>query len=143
MTEPMPTTKPSTTTAPTLGTADELAEPRKRIMLPVSFGQWDRLKERIGKLGNQRIDYVNYVTGAWGICVPCVISFLIYAFQTPRPAWPVALYGSGAVASALLALGLRRFQNNEKEIREEDAGDIVSEMTTIEEAWLRGETRAS
>jgi predicted membrane channel-forming protein YqfA (hemolysin III family) len=110
-------------------------------MLPVSFGQWDRLKERIGRLGKERVEYVNWVTGAWGICVPCAISFIVYVSQTPRSQWAVALYGAATIAFAIIALILHRFQIQEREIRTEDASDIVREMTTTEEAWLRGETQ--
>jgi len=128
------------TTEQMLPTADRIAEPRKRIMLPVSFGQWDRLKDRVSRLGKERIEYVNWVTGAWGVCIPCAISFLIYVLQTPRSTWAVSLYGSFAFGFALLALALQHFQKSEREVREEDANDIVREMTTIEEAFLRGET---
>lgn len=109
-------------------------------MLPVSFDQWDRLKERVQKLGNPRLDYVNYVVGAWGICIPCALSLLFYTSQHPRSAWAVSLYGAGAGASAVVALLLRHFQHQETEIRTEDSADIIREMATIEEAYLRGET---
>jgi hypothetical protein len=120
-----------------LPSADVLAQPAKREMLWVSFGQWDRLKGRVTKLGNQRIDYVNYVVGAWGICIPCAISFLIYAFSDNRPGWALPVYGAVAVASGIAAKLLGKFQEQEGDIREEDATDIVAEMQSIEEAFLR------
>jgi hypothetical protein len=109
-------------------------------MLPVSFGQWDRLKGRVATLGNARVDYTNYVVGAWGVCIPCGISFVIYALEsTNRPEWALPLYGIGGVASGTVALLLRKFQRAEASIRTADASDIVGEMDTIEEAFLRGE----
>ncbi len=123
-----------------LPTADVLAQPRKRIMLPVSFGQWDRLKSRVGVLGNPRVDYVNYVVGAWGISIPCALSFLVFVFQKDRSTWAVSLYGAAALAAGAIALILKQFQRDEADIRRVDASDIVGEMTSIEEAYLRGET---
>lgn len=123
-----------------LPTADEIAQPRKRIMLPVSFGQWDRLKQRVRDLGNPRLEYVNYVVGAWGICVPCAISFLVYLKDDNPPSWALPTYGVATLAAAAIALIVRKFQKDETHLREQDANDIVGEMTTMEEAYLRGET---
>jgi hypothetical protein len=119
---------------------DVLARPARREMLPVSFRQWDRIKARVTTLGNPRIDYLNYVVGAWGICIPCALSFVAYLPQTDtRPTWALPAYGSVALASGAVALLLRRFQKDEDDLRVEDAADIVSEMTTYEESYLRGE----
>ena len=111
-------------------------------MLPVSFGQWDRLKARVKALGNPRIDFVNYVAGAWGIAIPCALSFFVYwgVGEADRPEWSLPVYGSGAVAAGVVALLLRKFQKQETEIRQEDAESIVGEMNSIEEAYLRGES---
>jgi hypothetical protein len=136
---PVGSTGPQIGTEP-IPTADQLAQPAPRIMLPISFGQWDRLKGRIARLGNPRIDYVNYVVGAWGICIPCAISFLFYMSQHPRSPLTVSLYGSATAGSAAIALLLRHFQHQETEIRTEDATDIIREMTMVEEAHLRGES---
>jgi hypothetical protein len=107
-------------------------------MLWVSFGQWDRLQGRVTKLGNPRVDYTNYVAGAWGVFVPSAGTFIGYAFQHDRPAWALPLWGAIAGASAILATVLDKFRQKEKEIRTEDASDIVAEMKSIEEAFLRG-----
>jgi len=129
------------TTEEFIDTADTIAKPKARVMLPVSFVQWDRLKDRVKRLGNPRLDFTNYVMGAWGICIPCALSFFVYLFQPKgRPAWALAVYGITAAASGAAALVLRKFQSDERQIRNEDADDIVAEMDSIEEAWQRGET---
>lgn len=140
MTESTEPRRPYFQSGQSLATADELAQPRKRIMLPVSFDRWDRLKKRITALGNPRLDLVDYVVGAGGICIPCALSFLVYLGSDDRPAWALPSYGTVALASGAVALLLRHFQLSENQLRTEDAADIVAEMASIEEAYLRGET---
>jgi hypothetical protein len=106
-------------------------------MLWVSFGQWDRLQGRVTKLGNARVDYTNYVAGAWGVFIPALGTFIGYALQDDRPAWALPLWGAIAVGAAVVALLLAKFREDEGEIRQEDAADIVAEMKSIEEAFLR------
>jgi hypothetical protein len=129
--------KPNLHTEP-LGTADKIADPRARVMLPVSFVQWDRLKARITHLGNPRLDYTNYVMGAWGVSIPCAISFVVYALSSEnRPTWALPVYGVVAAVAGVTAKVLSKFQQSEREIRSADATDIVGEMNAIEEAWQR------
>jgi hypothetical protein len=133
-TQPAP---PNLDSSEPLPSADVLAKPRKREMLWVSFGQWDRLQGRVTRLGNPRVDYTNYVAGAWGVCIPSLGTFIGYALQHDRPAWALPLWGSIAAAAAIVAKLLDKFRQNEGAIRNEDASDIVAEMKSIEEAFLR------
>jgi hypothetical protein len=117
--------------------ADMIAPAQERDMLPVSWEQWDRLKTRVAELGNPRVDMVNYEAAAWGVCVPCAISFVLFVTQDNRPAWSLLVYGIVAVASFVLGLAFRHFQRQEGAIRHEDAANIVDEMTVIEQARQR------
>jgi hypothetical protein len=135
-------TKPNITDTFPLQTADRIAKPKERVMLPVSFGQWDRLQGRITRLGNARVDYTNYVAGAWGIFIPSAGTFVGYAPTAHRPAWALPLWGVIAAAAAIGAKLIEKFRIGEETIRSEDAADIVGEMKSIEEAFLRGEARS-
>ena len=106
-------------------------------MLPVSWEQWDRIKDRVTSLGNPRIDMVNYEAAAWGVLVPCVASLLIVGLQKHHETWPLVIYGMVAVGALVVAVLFRIFQKQEKKLRQEDAANIVDEMGTLEKSRRR------
>lgn len=130
--------QPARLTAGSVPNDDVLARPARREMLPVSFGQWQRLRDRVVRLGNPRSDAMRYASISYGVSIPCAIAFLAYALAEQREDWMLPVYGAVAVAAFVVGKLFDKFQRDEDGERVEDARDIADEMDTVEAAWLRG-----
>jgi hypothetical protein len=125
----------SSESSPFYPTKYRYAEHQETAMLPVSFRNWHRIRDRVSALGNRTVDYTNYASMAYGIGITSLVTWVGYVASDSRPAWALPVWGLATVGAFIGGRLCAKFQADEHKVRHENADDITDEMNVIEEQW--------
>jgi hypothetical protein len=119
-----------------------IAPEKDTPMLPISFTHWERLRERVKKVGEPPADRLEYEALAWGMAIPSGGSLLVYLVGNRNP-WAIAVYGCLTGFALLFGWTVRRFRHDADAVRTANCADICAEMDAHKVAYEEEEKSAA